>query len=271
MKNKKDTKALLIGLGLIVLVMLTTFFRSSFFSGKNNQAVQQDDKQTKDAKQKYQTISTERLKKKLALGEKINLLDIRSFDDFAAEHIVDSINIAAEDLPVGSKIDAKNPVVIITEDMTDENILTVIDSLQSEHVNNIQVLAGGMTEWKKMAGSTVNFGNPNSFADQSKVSYVQPEDLNDALKSNVSTFILDVRTQQEYAGGHIKGAINIPFDDLEKRRNELSSIPRIVVAGINELQEFEASVQLYDMILIQPFVLKQGMPGWQKKNFELVK
>lgn len=34
-------------------------------------------------------------------------------------------------------------------------------------------------------------------------------------------FVLDVRTSQEFASGHIPGAVNIPLDELRSRRNEL--------------------------------------------------
>lgn len=34
-------------------------------------------------------------------------------------------------------------------------------------------------------------------------------------------FLLDVRTSQEFAAGHIPGAVNIPVDDLRLRLNEL--------------------------------------------------
>jgi phage shock protein E len=33
--------------------------------------------------------------------------------------------------------------------------------------------------------------------------------------------LVDVRTPEEFAGGHIEGAINIPIDDLEARASEL--------------------------------------------------
>ena len=34
-------------------------------------------------------------------------------------------------------------------------------------------------------------------------------------------FLLDVRTPQEFASGHIPGAVNIPVDDLRSRMGEL--------------------------------------------------
>jgi NADPH-dependent 2,4-dienoyl-CoA reductase/sulfur reductase-like enzyme/rhodanese-related sulfurtransferase len=44
-----------------------------------------------------------------------------------------------------------------------------------------------------------------------------------APPSGEHLFLVDVRTPQEYAGGHIPGAVNIPVDDL---RSRLSELPR---------------------------------------------
>jgi rhodanese-related sulfurtransferase len=128
------------------------------------------------------------------------------------------------------------------------------------------VLAGGMEVWKQNGGPTVTYGDPTSIIDQSKVSYVEPENLNDALKQNVPMFIVDVRSSDDYAKGHISGAKNIPDDDLEKRRSEITE-KKVVVVGMNELQEFQAAVKMYDMLLVSPFVLKGAMPQWEQKGF----
>ena len=40
--------------------------------------------------------------------------------------------------------------------------------------------------------------------------------------------MLDVRTPEEFACGHIPGAINIPVDDLRVRLNELPNDRKIV-------------------------------------------
>lgn len=41
--------------------------------------------------------------------------------------------------------------------------------------------------------------------------------------------LLDVRTAQEYASGHVDGAVNIPIDQLEARLDELGPKDRPVV------------------------------------------
>jgi len=197
-------------------------------------------------------------------------LDIRPFQTYADEHIVDAINITPEEFPLEQKIDLHKLIIIIGENPEDENIKKTITQLEKEDFKNFMVLAGGMEAWKQLVGVTVNYGNPNSFEDQMKVSYVEGKDLNDALKQNVPTFILDVRTTEEYAKGHIPGAINIPAEELEKRRKEITE-KRVVVVGINELQEFQSSVQIYDMLFVSPFVLNGAMPEWEKNGYLMQK
>lgn len=85
---------------------------------------------------------------------------------------------------------------------------------------------------------------------------------------NVPLFLVDVRSNSEFSKGHIQGAINVPFDELEKKRNLIKE-NKVVVIGSNELQEFQASVQMFDMLKVQPFVVKTAMDGWQQKNFPI--
>lgn len=41
--------------------------------------------------------------------------------------------------------------------------------------------------------------------------------------------ILDVRTKNEFAGGHIKGAINIPVDQLSNNLHQLKDKSRTII------------------------------------------
>ena len=84
-------------------------------------------------------------------------------------------------------------------------------------------------------------------------------------------FILDVRDESAFAQGHLKNAVNIPFDKLEERRREISSTKKVIVCGQNETQEFQAAVKIYDMKLVSPFVLKGSVEKWKQQGFELVK
>jgi rhodanese-related sulfurtransferase len=270
MENNKNEKiALVVGFFLILLVITITLLRSNLFSGSNTSSQTGSQDSQSLAALGYQTINAKDLQSKLIVAGQhgnITALDIRPFDSYAQEHIIDAVNITPSEFPIGAKIDSHNLVVVVGANGTDSDISKTVDELKKEKFSNILVLAGGMDLWKQLVGVTVTYGDPNSFTDQSKVSYVTPEDLSAALKQNVPTFILDVRSAEDYAKGHIAGAKNIPAEELEKRRSEISE-NRMVVVGINELQEFQASVQLYDMLLASPFVLKGGMPQWEQKGY----
>lgn len=41
---------------------------------------------------------------------------------------------------------------------------------------------------------------------------------------------VDVRTPEEFAGGHYPGAINIPLDQVAQRIDELKGLPQPIVA-----------------------------------------
>jgi len=273
--KKNENIPLIIGFTLILFVIVFTLFRNNF-SSKSNKPAPEDDIQTntqKDLTKKYTAISPNELNKKISLPgskEAITLLDVRPFEEYVNEHIVDSINIPISDFPVGSKIDSHSLIVVIGTDNEDKNIDTALGKLKQESYTNAIKLAGGITAWKQFYGATVTYGDPKSFIDQAKVSYLDPASLNDAITKKVPVFIVDVRSNKEFQEGHIAGAKNIPIEEIEKRRKEITE-SKVVVVGINELQEFQASVQMHDMLLISPFVMRTAMPGWKEKGFQIVK
>jgi NADPH-dependent 2,4-dienoyl-CoA reductase/sulfur reductase-like enzyme/rhodanese-related sulfurtransferase len=65
------------------------------------------------------------------------------------------------------------------------------------------------------------------------------EDVN-ALPHDGSVTLLDVRTPQEYAGGHIKGFRNIPVDELRERLDEIGNGKPVYVICQSGLRSYIA-------------------------------
>ena len=65
------------------------------------------------------------------------------------------------------------------------------------------------------------------------------EDVN-ALPHDGSVTLLDVRTPQEYAGGHIKGFRNIPMDELRERLDEIENGKPVYVICQSGLRSYIA-------------------------------
>ena len=60
-------------------------------------------------------------------------------------------------------------------------------------------------------------------AANAQVTDITQDELLQRIKANKAGLILDVRTPEEYAEGHIPGAINIPYDHLGLRQAEIAA------------------------------------------------
>ena len=83
------------------------------------------------------------------------------------------------------------------------------------------------------AGAVFLFSNnaaPCCAADSAAVRVISPVAYQDQFISGSETHLLvDVRTPEEFASGHIAGAVNIPLDALQNRLGEVSSDQPVVV------------------------------------------
>lgn len=85
-----------------------------------------------------------------------------------------------------------------------------------------------MKEWRSIVGlfSRLCIGLflvTGSAICMAQVSDISPAELLYRIKTNRAGLILDVRSPEEYAEGHIPGAINIPYDRLGSRLAEIGS------------------------------------------------
>ena len=46
---------------------------------------------------------------------------------------------------------------------------------------------------------------------------------------NMTQTIIDVRTQQEYAVGHVEGSVNIPLNEIQQRLTEIKTMPQPIL------------------------------------------
>jgi rhodanese-related sulfurtransferase len=92
---------------------------------------------------------------------------------------------------------------------------------------------------------------------------VPAADLLQRAKQGLVT-VLDVRPPEEFAAGHVPGAVNIPIHELEKRLAELPKRREIVAycRGPYCLMSYDA-VQLLRRKGLKARRLKDGLPEWR--------
>lgn len=265
MENKnKEIIAISAGLVLIMAVLGLTVFRSFIFPKKEIESPIQEQKAS------YKMIYPKNLQQKIRAGEEFQFIDIRPFEDYSKEHVVDSMNIPADSI-VSSLEKIGKKLVLITDSLEHEFLEQASVNLIKKGSETPLVLYGGIAEWRNIGNPTVTYGDPELFEDQSKVSYISQEDFKKKIASGEDLIAIDVRSKEDFNKGHLPFAINIPLYEIENRRNEIRSSKSIILYSNIEIEAFQAAVKLYDIDFTTSSVLIGGFSQWSKDGNQIQK
>lgn len=90
------------------------------------------------------------------------------------------------------------------------------------------------------------------------------EELAKRLRRKDDLLVLDVRPAEEYAAGHVPGAISIPVAELRRRLNELPKNTEIVAYCRGSFCAFAPEAARYlDKKGYRTRVLDAGLPDWE--------
>ena len=150
---------------------------------------------------------------KLANQNRAIILDVRHQDDFAKEHIPQSIFIGLDGgfAPwAGTMIgDITLPILLITPNGREEETVTRLARVGFD--NTLGYLKGGLKAWKKdkRVTDSVKCIDAKKFFE---------------LDKNGGLDIFDLRKQEEYASEHIPFSQNIPLDVINQNMNLLPKV-----------------------------------------------
>jgi rhodanese-related sulfurtransferase len=98
---------------------------------------------------------------------------------------------------------------------------------------------------------------------------IAPDELSERLAAGDAPLILDVRSAEEFEGGHIPGAVNIPHTELAARLDELgvSRDAEIVVHCESGRRAAAAEAVLADAGFTQVRDLDGHMKGWRASGY----
>jgi rhodanese-related sulfurtransferase len=102
---------------------------------------------------------------------------------------------------------------------------------------------------------------------------VAPAQLLERQHAGHAPLLLDVRRADEYGGGHIDGALNIPVEQLAARHGALG-VPRdsdIVVYCQSGRRAAKAQALLQSMGYSHVRLLDGSIQGWQQQSLPLVR
>ncbi|QBA64523.1 MBL fold metallo-hydrolase [Muriicola soli] len=140
------------------------------------------------------------------------MLDTRDAEDFAREHVPNSINIALDGsfaMWVGEMIpDVRQQILLITYPNKEEEAITRLSRVGYDHT--IGFLDGGMEAWK-LSGKEFE-----------TISRLTSNELEEEYKTS-EPLIIDVRKKSEFDSEHVIGAINVPLNEIN---SQLAQFPK---------------------------------------------
>lgn len=215
-------------------------------------------------------ISPENILSRIKKNEEIRFIDIRSRTSFEALHILDSewlglAEISAYSAPTGQLV-----IIVYDEENTNDQFREIQNRFAARKMTFV-FLEGGIRNWVARGGAVITTSNPTSSADQSKVTTITPEKAVTLIPTLVRNIIIDVRSDREFALGHIPGAINLPLSRLERERETIPSVGSIFVYGTNEQDTFQAGTMLFDMGFFGLRIITGGFESWKATGLPIEK
>ncbi|MFN4294352.1 MAG: DUF2470 domain-containing protein [Thermoflexales bacterium] len=98
---------------------------------------------------------------------------------------------------------------------------------------------------------------------------ISPHELMKRLAGNNPPVVIDVRDPEEYAAGHVPGAINVPLTELEAQLSELlTSAPIVTYCAMSHRGESpgERAAALLRERGFNASALDGGLPAWQQAD-----
>ncbi len=151
-------------------------------------------------------------------------------------------------------------IVFYCETETGVRCLKAAQIARENGRENVAVLAGGAVGWRKAGFNEIS----RKRIPRQIIRSIPAETLKEWIDKKHFATIVDIRSPESFANGHIDGAVNISFHILN---NKYSGIPKgktIVVVDDKGLRSFLAASYLRSLGFESVVRLGGGMEAWQE-------
>ncbi|MFT4509224.1 rhodanese-like domain-containing protein [Caballeronia sp. 15711] len=215
----------------------------------------------------------------LGSGEELALLDLRSVEAFAKGHPLFATNLPLENLERDAlRFVPRKSVRLVLVDNGDNTAAQGAATLERLGYTDINVLTGGIPAWTADGlNGLPTFDIPGIIFSESvrdlrgtpSIEAAQLKTLYDA-KENV--IVIDTRTRDEFARGHVPGAVNAPGEEILYRF--LDQVPNpdtfVVVSCAGLPRAIIGAQTLIDaQVPNRVAFLEDGTAGWTRATLEL--
>jgi len=184
--------------------------------------------------------------------EDVVVLDLRRPEAFGGAHIPGAISIGAGQnlsLWAGWLLDAESRIVLVNDHGNDEESDRALVRVGLDNI--VGYLAGGMAAW---IDAGLNFERTTQLSTE------------EVQRGEEDVFVLDVRSDAEWATGHIAGATHVMLGDLPGRLEEIPEQQSVLtVCGSGYRSSIAASL-LARTTGREVMSMAGGMSAWNKRG-----
>lgn len=270
-RGLRDLAVIVAGLCAVALIIGWSFFRS--LRNGEPHSLPTTDTTDSEASAPFRKLSESDLKKIILGGSGENtdhlIVDIRPQSLWSEEHIIGSKNFPIEEAGKSFQIGEREAAaswIIVAPDTASAKRFFLLLRTRGVPEEKIAAFDGTHESWKKNTGLVIRRADPTSPLDITKVRLLSPESAKQKIAEGGQWFILDIRSPQKFSEGHIAGATNIPFADLEANRRRIPPSASTLVYGENDRESFAGGVILFDLGFFNAFTLSSGFDLWKSVN-----
>lgn len=194
-------------LGMISILILSL---GSIVGCSSKSKVSDTIQQSEDT-QGYENIDGNQTEKLLDSDKNVLVIDVRSEYEYEKGHLLNAINLPYDD-------DFKSELSEII-DYKDKTVLVYCRSGNRSEKAAVKLVDNGFKNVKNVIDGIDEYDYKLVKVDN--ITGREAEKMINEDKHDKDLVILDVRESKDFNNGHLQNAINIPFEDIDKRMDEL--------------------------------------------------
>jgi rhodanese-related sulfurtransferase len=233
-------------------------------------------------------LSPEDLKSLLDGKSDLTILDVRTPEEFGRFCIPGGINVPGGDLIHWAEELRGKPAVIVNCAGRTRSIIATA-ALRRLGLTNVRALRNGTMGWvlagyeletkparhgRTPASEAQSAAAARQIAGEENLAWTTPGDLArlTAHGADGVNYIIDVRSEAEFAAGHIDGAINVPGGQAVQRADDFVPVRngRIVFVSNLSARAVMAAYWYGEMGFTHVSMLQGGLEGWSGRGGKLV-
>jgi len=181
------------------------------------------------------SISAQSLMQKLEAGEDVLIIDSRDPRDYQDSTLPDAVNVPIADIicSIPDLIDDDSTQIVVHCGGVTRAVLGAQTLIDAQLANPVMWLSEGTTGWclsggelchgeikpgKPVSKSAITYAakTARDLVEQWDLVYLEPAEIEDWIGENPqrTCYLIDVRSSEEFSGGHYANAINIPGGEL---------------------------------------------------------